>query len=44
MRWALGVVESRYGRPAARIVHRGGATTRINGRRAPDDRQLVAAA
>lgn len=44
MRWALGVVESRYRRPAARIVHRGGATTRINGRPAPDDRQLVTAA
>jgi hypothetical protein len=43
MRWALGVVESRYGRPAPRTVHRGAAPVRIARQPAPADRQLVAA-
>jgi hypothetical protein len=43
MRWALGVVNSRYGRPAARVTHRGAAPVRIDRVPAPADRQLVAA-
>jgi hypothetical protein len=41
MRWALGIVESRYARPA---VHRCTAPARINSMPARVDRQLVDAA
>jgi hypothetical protein len=44
MRWALGIVESRYGRPAARVVHRDEAPTRIGRLSAPADQQLLTAA
>lgn len=44
MRWALGVVESRYARPAAPAGHRWAAPTRIGRQLAPARRQLVAAA
>jgi hypothetical protein len=43
MRWALGIVESRYPRPAAPAVHRRAARTRIDRSPAPADRQLVTA-
>jgi hypothetical protein len=45
MRWALGVVESRYARPATPAVHRRGASIRIDRLPAPAaDQQLVNAA
>jgi hypothetical protein len=44
MRWALGIVESRYPRPAAPTVHRRIPRTRVDRLPAPAERQLVAAA
>jgi hypothetical protein len=44
MRWALGIVESCYARPAAAAVHSGAAPTPIDRLRAPADRHLVTAA
>jgi hypothetical protein len=43
MRWALGIVGSRYARPAAPAVHRA-APIRIDRLPAPADRHLVPAA
>jgi hypothetical protein len=44
MRWALGIVQSRYARTAAPAFHRCGTATRIDRPAAPADRRLVTAA